>query len=122
MSVKLLALILASVSMSAVAQLFLKIGVGRSGAGGDAVSPDGLLSMLMSPMVLLGLALYGVGAMLWLFVLGRTPLSVAYPFVGIGFILTAALGVFALGEGISFLRIAGTVLIAVGCLMVGRST
>jgi multidrug transporter EmrE-like cation transporter len=118
---KLLFLILTSVSLSAVAQLFLKIGVGRSGAASTDVSAGGLWSMLMSPMVIGGLGLYGLGAMLWLFVLGRVPLSVAYPFVGIGFIMTAALGVIALGEGVSFLRIAGTVLIAVGCVMVGKS-
>jgi multidrug transporter EmrE-like cation transporter len=120
-SIKLFLLILASVSLSAVAQLFLKIGVGRSGAGGDAVSAGGLTTMLMSPMVILGLGLYGVGAMLWLFVLGRAPLSLAYPFVGMGFILTALLGIIALGEGISALRVGGTLLIAAGCVLVARS-
>jgi multidrug transporter EmrE-like cation transporter len=107
-TIRLFLLILASVSLSAVAQLFLKMGVGRSGAGGGAVSAGGLGTMLMSPMVIAGLGLYGIGAMLWLFVLGRAPLSLAYPFVGMGFILTALLGIAALGEGISALRISGT--------------
>ena len=39
-----------------------------------------------------GLALYGLGAMVWLYVLARLPLSAAYPFVGLGFILTMVLG------------------------------
>ena len=72
-------------------------------------------------MILLGLALYGIGALLWLFVLGRAPLSLAYPFVGIGFILTMLAGAFWLNESISVARVVGTLLIAVGCVLVARS-
>jgi drug/metabolite transporter (DMT)-like permease len=77
--------------------------------------------MLMSPMVILGLALYGVGALLWLFVLGRVPLSMAYPFVGLGFILTMLAGALVLGEHVTPLRIGGTLMIALGCVFVARS-
>lgn len=121
MSLRLLSLIVLSVGLSALAQLLLKIGVDRSGAGSQGESASGLFTMLMSPMVIGGLALYGFGAMVWLFVLGKAPLSLAYPFVGLGFILTAALGVFVLNEGISAGRIAGTLLIALGCVLVARS-
>jgi multidrug transporter EmrE-like cation transporter len=120
-SLRLLALILLSVGMSAAAQLLLKMGVDSSGAAAKGESAGGLIAMLMSPMVIGGLALYGFGAMVWLFVLGRAPLSLAYPFVGLGFIATAALGVFVLNEGISVQRIAGTLLIALGCVLVARS-
>ncbi len=107
--------------MSAVAQLLLKAGVERAGSAGKDASIGGLMALLMSPMVLAGLAVYGAGAMLWLFVLGRAPLSLAYPFVGIGFILTAALGALVLGESVSAARIGGTVLIALGCVIVART-
>jgi multidrug transporter EmrE-like cation transporter len=120
-SLRLLSLILLSVGLSALAQLLLKMGVDRSGAVSQGESASGLFTMLMSPMVIGGLALYGVGAMVWLFVLGKAPLSLAYPFVGLGFILTAALGIFVLNEGVSAGRIAGTLLIALGCVLVARS-
>src|SRR3546814_10668309 len=74
-----------------------------------------------SDLIILGLGLYGIGALLWLFVLGRAPLSLAYPFVGIGFILTMLAGAFWLNESISVARAAGTLLIAVGCVLVARS-
>ncbi len=77
--------------------------------------------LLHSPMVFVGLGLYGIGAILWLFVLGRAPLSLAYPFVGIGFILTMLAGAFFLNENLTFARVAGTLLIAVGCVLVARS-
>lgn len=121
MSIRLLLLILISVGFSALAQLLLKMGVDGSGAAARGETAGGLVTMLMSPLVLAGLALYGIGAMVWLFVLGKAPLSLAYPFVGLGFIATAALGVLVLNEGISAARIAGTLMIAAGCVLVARS-
>lgn len=113
----LLMLIMTSVAMSAVAQLLLKMGVGQVRAAGAGAG----IAFLQSPWVVAGFGLYGLGAILWLYVLARLPLSAAYPFVGLGFILTMALGVLALGESISPIRIAGTLLIALGCVCVSRS-
>lgn len=125
MSLRLISLILFSVSLSAVAQLLLKIGVGRANVVGTAAESapalSRLASMLFSPFVLLGLATYAVGTIIWLFVLAKSPLSVAYPFVGAGFIMTAALGVLVLGENLSGLRMFGVVMIALGCALVARS-
>lgn len=120
MTFRLFMLILASVSLSAIAQLVLKAGTAPA-----AMRPQGLgaelQSLAQSPFVLAGLGLYGIGALLWLFVLARAPLSLAYPFVGLGFIMTMAAAAILLGEQLSAARIAGTVLIAAGCALVARS-
>jgi len=118
MRVESLLLILMSVTMSAVAQLLLKLGV-QNGQNGSLLTVG--ITYLTSPFVIGGLALYGLGAFVWLFVLSRVELSAAYPFVGIGFILTMLIGVFALGEAVSAARITGTLLIAAGCVCVARS-
>ena len=109
-------LIMLSVAISASAQLLLKLGV-----SGARLAPARGLAMLFSPCVVAGLALYGVGAVVWLFVLQRLPLSAAYPFVGMGFVFTAVLGVTVLGEALTAGRIVGTLLIAAGCVTVARS-
>lgn len=130
MTFRLFLLIVASVSLSALAQLALKIGTtaaksGASGAASASASGAGvggeMGALLQSPMVYVGLGLYGFGALLWLFVLGRAPLSLAYPFVGMGFILTMAAGSLYLGEHLSAGRLIGTLLIAAGCVLVARS-
>jgi len=54
-------------------------------------------------------------------VLARAPLSLAYPFVGLGFIFTMLAGALVLGEQVTPVRIAGTLLIAAGCVLVARS-
>ncbi|HTH78282.1 MAG TPA: hypothetical protein VL593_04825 [Ramlibacter sp.] len=120
----LLILIVFSVACSSVAQLLLKSGMARS----VALSPAGvqagwqstLASALTSPLVLAGLALYAFGALVWLLVLARAELSFAYPFVGLGFVMTLALGKFALGEDVSLARVAGTLLVVAGVVLIAR--
>lgn len=121
MTLRLFLLILASVCLSALAQLALKIGTGSAAAARANGLGGEMGGLLQSPMVFVGLGLYGLGALLWLFVLGRAPLSLAYPFVGIGFILTMLAGVLYLNEGVSAARVAGTLMIALGCVLVARS-
>lgn len=113
-------LILASISLSAIAQLVLKLGVGAAAAKPQGVAGE-MVGLVQSPLVLAGLGLYGIGAVLWLFVLARAPLSLAYPFVGLGFILTMLAGAWCLGENVTPVRVAGTLLIALGCALVARS-
>lgn len=121
MTVRLFLLILASVSLSALAQLALKVGTTAAAHARTAGVGGEVGSLAQSPMVFVGLGLYGIGALLWLFVLGRVPLSLAYPFVGLGFIMTMLAGALWLDETVNFARIAGTVLIATGCVLVARS-
>ena len=115
----LLLLILISVLFSAVAQLLLKMGVAAVPKAQGVVPV--LIGYATTPAVIGGFALYGLGAVLWLFVLARLPLSAAYPFVGLGFIATMLIGFTILGEPLSWERVAGTLLIAVGCVLVARS-
>ena len=114
-----IALILISVAMSALAQMLLKLGVGTVDSARTLSAT--ILAYASSPLVLTGFGLYGLGAFIWLFVLARLPLSVAYPFVGLGFVFTMLLGYFLLSEHVSFLRIVGTIMIAIGCALVARS-
>lgn len=124
MTIKILALVLASVAMSALAQILLKFGM-SSPVVQQALALDrraeAALAILASPGVAGGLALYGLGAMVWLFVLARVDVSQAYPFVGLGFLVTMALGALLLGEQVGPVRILGTVLVAVGTVLVARS-
>lgn len=121
MTLRLLLLILASVGLSALAQLALKLGTGQLAAQRAGGAGRELFALVTSPMVIAGLALYGIGAVLWLFVLGRVQLSLAYPFVGLGFILTMLAGAIVLHEPVGAVRVVGTLLIVAGCVLVART-
>lgn len=123
MSILIFILILTSVSMSAAAQILLKAGMKDPGTQ-QALSQgfiDAILATVGNGFVLSGLFLYGMGAAVWLAVLARVDVSMAYPFVAIGFVLTMCLAVLTLGETVGLLRVVGTLLIAVGAALVARS-
>jgi len=123
MNLSILGLILLSVSLSAIAQIALKHGMSAAPTR-EAISAGGvhmIVVTLTNMYVIIGLAMYGLGMVFWLSVLSRVDVSQAYPFVGLGFLLTMALGVLLLGETLSVQRIAGTVLVIVGVLLVARS-
>ncbi len=114
------ALVFASVSLSAVAQTAFKIGVGRAQTTIDAALWFKAMALVFSPMVLLGLALYGVGTVLWLFALRQLDLSLAYPFVAMSFVMVAGSGMLFLGEPIQPTRLIGLGLIVLGLLIMAR--
>lgn len=114
------ALVFASVSLSALAQTSFKVGVERAQTGGDATLWMKAAAMVFSPMVLLGLALYGVGTVLWLFALRQLDLSLAYPFVAMSFVMVAGSGMIFLGEPVQPSRLIGLALIVVGLLVMAR--
>jgi len=50
-------------------------------------SLQGLMSLALSPWLWIALTLYGTATILWIFILQRVPLSLAYPFSALGFII-----------------------------------
>jgi multidrug transporter EmrE-like cation transporter len=119
----LLGLILFSVSCSAIAQIFLKIGMSQPAVLKDLATGDHLMlvgSIISNGWVLGGLALYFFGAVVWLFVLARVDVSFAYPFVGLGFIVTLLLGRIVMGDVVTLTRVVGTVLVSTGVLLIAR--
>ena len=117
-----LILILLSVGLSALGQVTMKRGV-STGAVQDSISDPfhAIVSFASSGSVIAGLAMYGVSAVVWLFVLARLDVTMAYPFMALGFLVTMVLGAVFLGEQIDANRLAGTLLVAVGVILVARS-
>lgn len=123
MTLSVLGLILLSVTLSAVAQIVLKQGM-TAPATREAMAAGGMhavTTIVTNLYVIGGLTLYGLGMVFWLGVLSRVDVSQAYPFVGLGFLLTMAFGVLLLGEPFSIGRAAGTLLVLAGVLLVARS-
>jgi multidrug transporter EmrE-like cation transporter len=113
--------ILGAVSLSALAQVALKLGTGPLKSTAGKSTADVILSVAASPFIWIGLAIYGASVLGWIWVLSKTDVSVAYPFVGLGFVLTAIMGAVFLHENVSPLRIAGTLLVIFGCVLIARS-
>ena len=123
MPITVISLILCSVLLSAGSQILLKIGMStslvqgalRNGGGPLAIG----LAIATSPLVVIGLASFGLSAVVWLFVLSKVQLSSAYPFVALGIVITVAAGNLLLGEPVSMVKLLGVCLIVCGVVAVG---
>jgi drug/metabolite transporter (DMT)-like permease len=114
--------ILISVIAGAIGQILLKSGMNRMGevtlTVGDA--PSTLLRMALNPYVVGGLALYACGTIFWLAALSRVDLSYAYPFASLSYVIMLVVSWKLFDENITPLRLVGTLVIALGVLIVSR--
>ena len=125
MTIKLFLLVITCVTIGALAQLAMKIGMSgpvvqatlASGVGANIV-----WTIMRSPLVIGGLFAYVIGAGLWLLVLSKADLSLVFPFTGLGFILTMLFGWLFLNENVGFDRMMGTLIIAFGAYLVAKSS
>ena len=77
---------------------------------------------LTTPKLVFGTAMLAVFFFLWLAVLSWEDLSVALPMQALNYILVAFLSQYFLHEAVNPLRWAGTVLVAVGVIMITKSS
>jgi multidrug transporter EmrE-like cation transporter len=119
-----LALLVVSVTFAVAGQVTLKSAmdrVGRIGSTEVAAAGDTLLKAAKEPLLWAGLTLFGISALFWLVVLSRVPLSVAYPLVGVSYILIVAFARFFLHEEVPSLRWIGVSVVALGIAIIGLS-
>lgn len=110
---------------SYTAQVFMKRGAASlSGFGWEQVltQPLKVLSLIIfNWQIMLGFTLAGIGALFYLFVLSKNDFGVVFPILGaLGFLVLPIISKFALNEAITPSRLVGTVIIAVGMLIVAR--
>ncbi len=119
----LIALILVSVTLAAVAQLVLKVGMNHvtDQIGEVRFSGESVRTVVSTPTVWLGLALFGASAVVWLGVLSRASLSFAYPFAALTYVLILLFDLVVLHEEVPPLRWAGVALIGLGIFLVSRT-
>jgi glycosyltransferase involved in cell wall biosynthesis/multidrug transporter EmrE-like cation transporter len=122
----LIAFILISVGLAAVAQLTLKHGMNQVTQHGeiplDLGRPvDVLRRIVLNASVWAGLATFVLSAAVWLIVLSRASLSFAYPFASLTYVLILVFDRFVLKEPVSSLRYAGVALIIAGLLLISRT-
>ena len=124
MTRSILLLIALSVTLSAFAQLTLKMGM-ASPAVQSALQIGyvwhGIAAIATSGLVIGGLALYFASAAVWLMVLAKVDVSIAYPFVAGAFVLTMLLAWVIRDEPLSLAKVGGTALIAAGVILLSRA-
>jgi multidrug transporter EmrE-like cation transporter len=112
-----------SVSLNAAAQIFLRktmVGVGPlPGDRSDLIAYA--FAVVLNPWFIAGMTCYAVSIGVWLIVLSKLEVSVAYPLLSIGYVITAVVGFFFLGENVTLLRVFGIALICGGLFFITRT-
>ena len=117
-------LLLVSVGFAVVGQLTLKTAmdeIGRIGSAQIDAVGETLWRAAREPRLWVGLTLFAISAVFWLVVLSRVPLSFAYPFVGISYVVVVASSKFVLHEEVPTMRWFGVLVVAMGIAIVGFS-
>ena len=94
-----------------VGQILLKVG---------ADAPD-FWSQLLRPSTIVGLALYGAAAFLYIIALRKIPVSVAFPSVSLSYAIVAVAGHFLFGEPFGVKQVAGIILIMGGVALINQA-
>ena len=85
------------------------------------LDPLSIIKILFSPFIFSGLVMYGFATILWLFILSRGPLSIAYPVQSIAYVLAVFGAYFIFNEPLSPTKIIGAILIILGVSLIGLS-
>jgi multidrug transporter EmrE-like cation transporter len=113
-----LALLLFAVVSAATGQVMLKHGMQVASARVADSGGSLALRAATSPWVLLGLVVFGVSAVAWLTALSRVPLSVAYPFNALGYVVILTASIVVLHERANLLTWVGTLMVVSGLVIV----
>jgi uncharacterized membrane protein len=108
------------VCSNALGNLFLTRGM-KAFTGNLSFSPAGYISAIWSPWVAAGIALLIVWLLSRMALFGWADLSYVLPVTSVGYVLSALMGRYFLGEQVSLRRWAGTLLIVGGTVLVGRT-
>lgn len=114
-------LLLAScIILPVIAQLTMKKGMNMVGEFNSANVFDigFLIKTFTNPYVLTGVALYAVTSVLWLMVISKLPVSMAYPAVSLSYIVVIFTAYFFLGEPFTLQKMIGSLGIIGGVFII----
>lgn len=109
--------------MESVANLLMKMGLNQSGITYVGLSNiiDVMLRSASSYMIWLGIVCYLLTFFIWIGILSRVELSIAYPISSASYILVPLLAMFYLHESVGILQWLGIALIIAGIYFISRS-
>lgn len=115
--------VLPSVLMVAVAQMFLKAGMDR--IGGVVFTLPGIIALTkavaVNSAVWFGMLLFFMSMAWWLIVLTKLDVSIAYPLVSLGYVVSVIAAYFLFNEPLTSLKIFGLILIFTGVCCIAQS-
>jgi drug/metabolite transporter (DMT)-like permease len=115
--------IMIAVITGAFAQTTMKLGTRQAGAFGDEPFLQYLFKLMLSPLILLAIASYGLGVIFYMFMLSRLDLSFLYPVMtALGLIIATLVSATLFHEQISLTRLSGIAVVIIGVFLISKSS
>lgn len=109
-------LIIANVFIMVLAQTLWKIGLSNVSINPSIV---GIIKLFFTPHIFGGLAAYGLSTVLWLYIVSKLDLSVAYPIQqGLTNLVLVLSAVFILKEAMTPFKLIGILMLVCGAILV----
>ena len=121
--VKYIPLILFVVTTNALSQSLLKFAMSRIGAFQleQSTALATAARIAFDPWVIGGLLVMAISMAAHLYVLSRVPLTFAFPFIALSYVVVLAIGYFVFRESLNLNHFIGTALIIAGIVFIGRA-
>lgn len=110
-------LLVLSMTLAVLGQIFFKKGIAASTLSPNILS---ILQTIFTPFVFFGFFIYGLSSIIWLFVLQRFPLSVAYPSLALTYVIVAISSTFIFKESLNFEKMMGILFIFIGVYFINK--
>ena len=107
-------LLVLSAGLLAAGQALFRLGAMKADRATDII---GLAKLVLQPVVILALVIYGSTTILYICILQYVPLSKAYPYMALAYVIVPAVSVLFLGETLSTRYLFGIGLIIIGLLL-----
>lgn len=118
------AFIISGVLLNACAQLLLKAGTNALGGAIHLTMSnwfETFIKVVTQLPILGGLACYGVSLVVWIIGLSRTDVTIAYPMLSLGYVVSAIGAWMFLGEVIPPQRLVAIGVIVIGVVLLART-
>jgi drug/metabolite transporter (DMT)-like permease len=110
--------VIGSVLLAGCGHLMIKAGLNSaSSSAAHAMIFERLLIYFRQPLVLLGLCVYGLGTVMWVFAVSKHDISYVFPITGLNYVLVTLGGMFFFAEMIPARRWLGISVVIVGVAM-----
>lgn len=110
-----------NVLLTVIGQILFKHGMNTVGRVNSIRDVFGKLTQaFLNPYILSGIAIYGFTTLVWLVILSRVKLSIAYPLLSGGYVLSILFSWLLFKESIPKIRIVGAVIICIGVYLVAQ--
>ena len=112
-----------SILLTVGGHLLLKMGMDKVGpveSLSDAIHKILQAFLNLNLFIIGGIAVFGFTTLVWLVILSRVDLSIAYPMIGLGYVLSMPVARIFLKEPVTHFRVIGAIIICIGLFLVAK--